>query len=338
MMTAPLSQDLRRRLVHAVEAGCLAREAARRFEVSASAAMKLMQRVRQTGSARPARISGYRKPLLDGQEALLRQLTSTKRSITLAEILDALRQRGIRAGSLSTIWTTLRGSAWHKKSLRAAEQDRPDIADHRKRWRVWQRYMDPQRFVFLDETRATTNMARRYGCGPKSERLVDTAPHGHWRTTTFITGLRSTGLVAPMVLDGLMTGEAFRAYVEQYPLDFHLTGNEASDSRQFETLLDIGPEVTPRGVVGDKGYDAHANREAARARHLCDHPASQECQGKPRFFAGHLFRLRARIEQFISKIKRFKRVAMRCEKTKQNFTSIIARACVFVLVKTVHTA
>lgn len=116
-MTAPLSQDLRRRLVRAVEAGCSAREAARRFEVSASAAIKLMQRVRQTGRAAPARIGGYRKPLLDGHEALLRELTSAKRGITLAEIQGALRQHGIEVGSLTTIWATLRRLGLsHKKS------------------------------------------------------------------------------------------------------------------------------------------------------------------------------------------------------------------------------
>ena len=76
--------------------------------------------------------------------------------------------------------------------------------------------MDPERFVFLDETGAATNMVRRYGWGPRSERLVDAAPHGHWRTTTFIAGLLSSGIVAPLVLDGPMTGEAFLAYVEQF--------------------------------------------------------------------------------------------------------------------------
>jgi transposase len=100
--------------------------------------------------------------------------------------------------------------------LRAAEQDRPDVAVQRRRWRIWQRFMDPASFVFLDETGATTNMVRRYGWGPKGERLVDAAPHGHWKTTTFLAGLRSTGVVAPLVLDGPMTGEAFRAYTEQF--------------------------------------------------------------------------------------------------------------------------
>jgi transposase len=103
-----------------------------------------------------------------------------------------------------------------KKALRASEQDRPDVAAHRKRWRVWQHYMDPASFVFLDETGLSTSMIRHYGWGPKGARLVDAAPHGHWRTTTFVAGLRSTGIIAPLVLDGPMTGEAFRAYVDQF--------------------------------------------------------------------------------------------------------------------------
>jgi transposase len=59
-------------------------------------------------------------------------------------------------------------------------------------------------------------MVRRYGWGRRGERLIDAAPHGHWRTTTFVAGLRSTGIIAPLVLDGPMTGETFRAYVEQF--------------------------------------------------------------------------------------------------------------------------
>lgn len=100
--------------------------------------------------------------------------------------------------------------------MRAAEQDRPDVAAKRRRWRSWQRFMDASRFVFLDETGTATNMARRYGRSPSEQRLVAAVPHGHWKTTTFLAGLRQTGIVAPLVLDGPMTGTAFRAYVEQF--------------------------------------------------------------------------------------------------------------------------
>src|SRR4051794_32550809 len=75
--------------------------------------------------------------------------------------------------------------------------------------------MDADRFVFLDETGASTNMVRRSGWGPKGERLVDVAPAGHWKTTTFVAGLRAGGGIAPFVLGGALTGGGFPAYVEQ---------------------------------------------------------------------------------------------------------------------------
>lgn len=68
--------------------------------------------------------------------------------------------------------------------------------------------------VVLDETGASTKMVRRYGWGPRSERVVANAPHGHWKTTTFVGALRRTGMTAPMVIDGAMNGELFLAYVE----------------------------------------------------------------------------------------------------------------------------
>ena len=89
------------------------------------------------------------------------------------------------------------------------------MAEHRRLWRIWQPFMDPERLVFIDETGASTNMVRRYGWAPRGERLVQATPHGHWCTTTFVAGLRSTGLVAPLVLDGPMNGQAFLAYMEQ---------------------------------------------------------------------------------------------------------------------------
>ena len=108
VMTTPLSQDLRQRLVRAVEEGSSARAAAARFDVSASAAIKLVRRVRETGSTQPAKVGGYRKPLLAGHEGLLRELTTARKGITLAEIREALVERGIEPVSLTTIWSTLR--------------------------------------------------------------------------------------------------------------------------------------------------------------------------------------------------------------------------------------
>ena len=69
--------------------------------------------------------------------------------------------------------------------------------------------------MFIDETGASTKMARLHGRAPRGERLRASIPHGHWKTTTFTGALRLTGMTAPMVLDGPMTGEWFLAYVEQ---------------------------------------------------------------------------------------------------------------------------
>ncbi len=69
--------------------------------------------------------------------------------------------------------------------------------------------------MFIDETGASTKMARRYGRAPRGERCQAPVPHGHWKTTTFVGALRLEGMTAPMVLDGAMHGAAFLAYVEQ---------------------------------------------------------------------------------------------------------------------------
>jgi transposase len=70
--------------------------------------------------------------------------------------------------------------------------------------------------VFLDETWATTNMARRYGRAPRGGRALDAVPHGRWRTTTIIAALRADGIAAPLVLEGALDGPAFLAYVERF--------------------------------------------------------------------------------------------------------------------------
>ncbi len=92
---------------------------------------------------------------------------------------------------------------------------RSAIAHRRRRWRSWQARLDPRRLVFIDETWIKTNMAPLRGWGSKGERVRGFAPHGHWRTLTFLGALRCDRLTAPCVFDGPIDGECFRAYVEQ---------------------------------------------------------------------------------------------------------------------------
>ena len=102
-----------------------------------------------------------------------------------------------------------------KKTAHAAEQDRPDIRKRRAAWFEGQLDLDPARLVFIDETWASTNMARRYGRAPRGRRLRAGVPHGRWKTITFVAGLRTSGVVAPFVLDGPINRAAFEAYVEK---------------------------------------------------------------------------------------------------------------------------
>jgi transposase len=138
---------------------------------------------------------------------------------------------------------------------------------------------------------------------------------------------------------GFSTKIHLKTDLDGHPLDFHLTGGEASDSTQFETSLDIGPDIRPRIAMTDKGYDSQANRDAARARGITPViPRRENSKQRGRFFPKRLYKLRARIEQTIGKLKRFKRVAMRCEKTDASYSAIISFACALLLVKSVHTA
>jgi transposase len=115
-MTTPLSQDLRRRIVRAVEKGSSIRQAAARYEVSPSAAVKLIRRLRETGSTKPDRVGGHRRPVLEPHQSLLRSLVDAKSGITLSEIQAELRARGIEVQALSTIHLMLkRMDLTHKK-------------------------------------------------------------------------------------------------------------------------------------------------------------------------------------------------------------------------------
>jgi transposase len=102
-----------------------------------------------------------------------------------------------------------------KKTLYAAEQNRPDVAAARREFIRRQPALDPDHLIFIDETWASTNMARRYGRAPRGMRLLAAVPHGHWKITTVVAGLRTSGITAPCVFDGAINGARFRAYVEQ---------------------------------------------------------------------------------------------------------------------------
>jgi transposase len=89
------------------------------------------------------------------------------------------------------------------------------VKARREAWFELQPDLDPSKLVFVDETGATTKMARLRGRSPRGERCRAAVPHGHWKTTTLVAGLRLDGLSAPMLIDGAMDGAAFAAWVER---------------------------------------------------------------------------------------------------------------------------
>jgi transposase len=74
--------------------------------------------------------------------------------------------------------------------------------------------LEPERLIFIDETGTTTKMTRLRGRCLKGQRLRAKAPFGHWKTQTFVAGLRCDGLTAPFVVDQPMNRRIFATYVE----------------------------------------------------------------------------------------------------------------------------
>ena len=213
-MPKPYSVDLRARVIEDVETGASRREAAERYGISPSVVVIWVQRFEETGSVAAKPSGGSISPLEQHAEFLL-GLIANQPDLTLDEIVAAMRKRRI-AGSRSAVWRFFaRRNISFKKTLYAAEQKRADVARARRRWMREQGMFDPARLVFIDETCTNTAMVRLRGRAPRGERLVGYAPHGHWKTITFVGGLRQRGMTAPFVLEGAINGPMFLAYVKQ---------------------------------------------------------------------------------------------------------------------------
>ncbi|MGH9422488.1 MAG: IS630 family transposase [Thermoanaerobaculia bacterium] len=209
------SQDLRERVLEAT--GSI-REVAKRFGVSPSYVSKVGARQRLTGQRTTKPRGGQRRAILAGREEVLRARVEEVPDATLAELRGWLLDvHGIKI-CVGALWNALRRMelSFKKKRAYAAEQERPDVRQEREAWLAAQPALDATKLVFLDETWLSTNMARRSGRCPKGQRLKAAIPYGHWKTTTFLAGLCHDGWIAPLVLDGPIDAESFRAYVEQF--------------------------------------------------------------------------------------------------------------------------
>jgi transposase len=127
-----------------------------------------------------------------------------------------------------------------KKTLKANEQDREDVAQARRAWTEFQKSVEPNRLVFLDETGAKTNMTRRYGRSLKGTRCYDSAPSGHWKSVTILSSLRLDSSTESVVFDGAIDRKIFDEYVEKF----------------------LAPNLRPGDIVIADNLSAHKSQKA----------------------------------------------------------------------------
>lgn len=209
----PYSNDLRERVAAAVDHGeGSQREISRRFRVSLSFIVRLLQRRRDTDSLDPKPHGGGPAPALGPEDrqrldALIREQPDAT--------LEQLQQRGGFTCSLTTLWRALRRRdlTRKKKTLHADERDRPDVQQKRRSFRRKVKKIEPERLVFVDETGVTTAMTPAYAWAPRGERAYASAP-GSWESVTLTAALGLDGVRAPLVFPGSTNAATFQTYVE----------------------------------------------------------------------------------------------------------------------------
>ena len=238
-MVAPFSIDLRMRVAVALEQGDSVCAVAKRFGVSVASAVRVGQMHRSGLGQGHGKTGGHRRAKLKGETGdwLLARLAE-KPDLTMRALTAELADRGVHVVH-DTVWCSVRKAGQTvKKTLMASEPFRPKVARFRVRWKTHQHRLDPKRLIFRDETWIKTNMTRTCGWAEKGTRLTAHVPHGHWKTLTFLAGLRHDRIVAPFVLDGPINGDSFSARVAKClmptlaPGDIVIDGNLGSHKGQ----------------------------------------------------------------------------------------------------------
>jgi transposase len=202
-MGKPHPIALRARVVTFVEEGHSHRKAARHFRVSPRFVNNMMILQRSSGSLAPARKGQPPGSKLSAHGEWINQRVSGHGEVTLDELCVEPAERGVEVHR-ATVGRFLHRLGLSKKSLRASEQRRPEIAKARDLWiRRRKRFFNKAlaRLIFVDETSTNTRLTKRTGWSRKGRRFVAYAPFGKWKTQTFIAGLRCYGLTAPFIVD-----------------------------------------------------------------------------------------------------------------------------------------
>ena len=213
-MAAPLSIDLRKRIIEGFERGEAVKEIIVRLEVSQNAIYSLIRLYKETGDIKPLGVKTGRKSKLNEEDLTnITKAIADQPDITLEEIIEKL-DLPICISALSRIINNKLNITYKKKTLCAQEQKNEEILEERDEWMDDQEFMDGSKLVFLDECSVNTGMTRTYGRAEKGERVVDHAPE-QYETQTIISTVRLDGETVPLVLDKALNGDAFKVYLEE---------------------------------------------------------------------------------------------------------------------------
>jgi transposase len=216
-MGKPHPIELRARVVAFVEEGNTHREAARHFRVSPRFVNNMVILKRASGALAPARQGHLGGGKLTEHEDWVRARLAEKGDLTLDELCVELMARGVSVDRSTVSRLLHRLGLSHKKSLRASEQLRPEIARSRDIWiNRRKRFFNKSlaRLIFIDETSTNTKLTRRTGWSQRGQRYRADAPFGSWKSQTFIAGLRCHGLTAPWIVDAPMNRRIFETWIE----------------------------------------------------------------------------------------------------------------------------
>ena len=250
-----LSIDLRERIVRAVQSGKYSlRMLAEIFSVNLSTIVRLLRRHRTTGSVQPKPHCGGNHRKLDADaEMRLLKLIEEQPDATLLELRDRL---GIDCSIMAIDRALKRHQITRKKKTsHAAERDSPRVQEQRKEFQEKLASVEPNRVVFVDETATTTAMDRSFGRAPQGERVQASTP-GAWHHVTFISGLRTSGVVAPFAVAGSADRDVFDTYVTQvlvpqlHPGDVVVWDNYSvhSSAQAIAAIQAVGAQVIPLPV------------------------------------------------------------------------------------------
>ena len=186
------SQDLRERVLRALDRGDRPTAIARRFEVSRVWVYQVRDREQETGERTSFQIGGHRRSRLAEMESVLRAWIEAEPDLTLAELQERLAQAGrFDQDRRSVASVEQMESHLQKKLCTPASKSARTCSSAAQAWSEAQPAMDVEKLVFIDETWTSTNMTRRYGRAPKRPAMHRFGTARHWQTTTFVAGLRA---------------------------------------------------------------------------------------------------------------------------------------------------